>query len=225
MGGAFSRFPQVAGRIAQIFLAESVEVLRRREVELVDNLRKGDKGLREPVSDMFRTFPYQPLVHRRVELLPEHPPEGLYPVSAQLRQFARTVGFAVMGQHDAPERHAFPRHGVEEPLQFIRLIVTAQQPYQFFVFQVPQEQVARAVRKVMADTFHECDDYPVGGQLAAIGLCSVIHRFFMGVQVTENTFLRTAYRIVEGMEYDQTVFRYFRPAVRHAGKKQDFTRA
>ena len=57
---------------------------------------------------MFRAFLQQPLIDRRPELLFEDASEGGYSVAAQVGQFLRVVGFHVVRQYEAPERHLFP---------------------------------------------------------------------------------------------------------------------
>ena len=75
-------FPQVRWAVAEVRLAETVELLGRGEVELLYDVMEGDIGEREPVQDMFRAFLQQPLLDRRTELLLEDTPEGRYSVAA-----------------------------------------------------------------------------------------------------------------------------------------------
>ena len=130
-------FPQVRGAVAEVRLAETVELLGRGEVELLHDVMEGDIREGEPVQDMFRAFFQQPLIDRRSELLLEDASEGRYSVAAQVGKFLCVVGFHVVRQHEAFEGHLFPRHRVEEGLQLFRCIVAAEQPYQFLMFQVP----------------------------------------------------------------------------------------
>ena len=52
-------FSQITWGITQILLTETVEMLRRREIELVDNVRKRDI---RPVSYTHLTLPTTPYV-------------------------------------------------------------------------------------------------------------------------------------------------------------------
>lgn len=173
---------------------------------------------------MLRPFLDQPLIDSRPELLLEDAAEGGYPVAAQVGKLPCVVCFHVVCQYKAFERHFFPRHRMEECLQFFRCIVAAEQPYQFFVFQVPQQQVARAVRQVMADALHECHNHLMRRQLAAINRRLAVLFFLpVRVQVVQYAVLRTAYRVVEGVDHRTGIFQYLPLAVSHTGQEHDFT--
>jgi len=188
---------KIARRISQVLFAEVTEMCRGRKPELVDNVRKGYISLRQPVSDMLRTFHHQPFVRRHSELFLEYPPEVMQPVAAHFRQFVRKLRFAVMRQHKASEGHLLVRHRLEEREEFRRVEVAGEYPDKFLMFQMPQVRVVRPVRDKRDDAAHQVLQGMGGGELAAIDF---IVDVTVGIEVREDALPGVADRVVEPVD-------------------------
>ena len=78
-------FSQITWGITQILLTETVEMLRRREIELVDNVRKRDIRHSQAIFDMFCPLLNQPLINGSSKLVLKYPAKSMHPVATQFR--------------------------------------------------------------------------------------------------------------------------------------------